>query len=109
MQEERLRELIKKLRCSNWRHKGYEVNELGQWIADELEQALSAAPRETPRNLQAEPAYPGFDTVCMSIRYPDWTIHCKTALCDKDFPHLTHQCGEWAAAPAPSPLTEDEK
>jgi hypothetical protein len=51
--------------------------------------------RQTPTNLQAEPPYPGLETVCFSLRFPDWTVHLKTALCEKDWPHEIAECGEW--------------
>lgn len=51
--------------------------------------------REAPINLSAEPSYPGLDTVCFSIRFPDWTIHMRTERCPKDWPHKISECGEW--------------
>jgi len=51
--------------------------------------------RDIPRNLQVEPPYPGLNTVCFSIRYPDWTIHRKSSRCGKDWPHKIDECGEF--------------
>lgn len=57
------------------------------------EQELQA--REAPKNLHAEPPYPGLETVCFSIRSPDWTCHMKSLRCEKDWPHELGECGEW--------------
>jgi hypothetical protein len=51
--------------------------------------------RETPRNLQAEPAYPGLTTVMLSLGSPYWTCHRRTNRCGKKHPHLITDCGEW--------------
>lgn len=51
--------------------------------------------RETPRNLQAEPAYPWLTTVTLSLRSPDFTAHRRTNRCGKEYPHPISECGEW--------------
>jgi hypothetical protein len=51
--------------------------------------------RETPRDLRAEPAYPGLTTVMLSLGSPDLTGHRRTNRCGKEYPHLISECGEW--------------
>ena len=54
--------------------------------------------RPEPRNLQCEPRYPGLHTVCLSIRFPDWTIHRKSKRCPVEEAHLIAECGEFQDA-----------
>ena len=51
--------------------------------------------RETPRNLQAEPAYPWLTMVSFSLRAPEFTAHRRTNRCGKEHPHPISECGEW--------------
>src|ERR1700683_5354287 len=51
--------------------------------------------REEPRNLQAEPPYPGLHTACMSIRFPEWTSHRRSKRCPIEEPHKVEDCGEF--------------
>ncbi len=53
--------------------------------------------REAPRDLMAEPGYPGLDTVCFLFRFPelDMTLHNPTVRCVSDCPHAISTCGEW--------------
>ncbi len=55
-----------------------------------------ADPREVPRNLQCEPAYPNHpDTVMLSMSHPDWTGHLKSSECEAEEPHRIEDCGLW--------------
>ena len=83
-QEERLRELVAKLRAKQ--DNVWDTFSIKQ-VADELEQALSAAPAwsHQPENLD-----------------------CECHDCQKNaIEQLRHQLDLRAAAPAPSPLTEE--
>lgn len=51
--------------------------------------------REVPRNLGAEPSYPGAKhVVCFSIRFPDMTAHLDHPDCNGEpSGHLISECG----------------
>lgn len=51
--------------------------------------------RDAPRDLRAEPAYPGLLTVAFSLRHPDWTAHRRTAKCPREEPHPVAACPLW--------------
>ena len=51
--------------------------------------------RPKPKSLQAEPPYPGLETVIHSLRSPDWTAHLATELCPTECPHPVSACGEF--------------
>lgn len=51
--------------------------------------------RDMPRNLSAEPNYPGIQTVMFSMRFPDFTCHLKISRCEKEWPHYISDCREW--------------
>lgn len=57
--------------------------------------------RETPRNLQAEPPYPGAEhVVCFSIRFPEMTAHRPHSDCDGELSgHLISECGVFKSFP----------
>lgn len=46
-----------------------------------------------PKNLDCEPAYPGFETVMLSLRNPDLTAHLKHQDCEIEEPHYIASCG----------------
>jgi hypothetical protein len=52
--------------------------------------------RQEPKNLQAEPHYPGQETVMLSMSHPDWTGHMATKRCPREDPHKVNECGEFA-------------
>lgn len=52
-------------------------------------------PKQT--NCQVEPAYPGLDTVVFALSNPYYTCHAQSSLCEKEYPHLISQCGEFNA------------
>ena len=49
--------------------------------------------RDTANNLQHEPDYPLHDTVVISFKYPDYTVHQKHISCNKEYPHKISECG----------------
>jgi hypothetical protein len=49
-------------------------------------------------NAQHEPAYPGADTVVLSIRAPNMVAHSTSERCGLEVPHLISECGEFVAA-----------
>jgi hypothetical protein len=52
--------------------------------------------RRTPRDLSAEPAYPGIDgMVMLSMTDPDWTGHLAHMECSIESGHLVRECGLW--------------
>jgi hypothetical protein len=53
--------------------------------------------RPEPRDLQAEPPYPGLERemVCFSIRFPEWTIHSYFDVCPIQEPHKIEDCLLW--------------
>lgn len=51
--------------------------------------------RDDPTNLQAEPGYPGIQTVVFSIRSPNMTAHISSERCLIECPHLISECGEF--------------
>jgi len=51
--------------------------------------------RPAPKNLTAEPPYPGLATVVFALRFPDWTYHAASARCRREEPHEILECGEW--------------
>jgi hypothetical protein len=51
--------------------------------------------REKPQNCQAEPPYPGHDTVIVALRDPNMTAHSQRPDCPIEHPHLISECGAW--------------
>jgi hypothetical protein len=50
--------------------------------------------RRVPRNLSAEPPYPGAEhVVCFSIRFPEMSAHLPHPDCQRCEPHLVAECG----------------
>jgi hypothetical protein len=57
--------------------------------------------RLAPTSLAAEPSYPGLEreTICLSIRFPDWTTHLWHPECQRDDPHRVNDCGRFKMRP----------